>query len=184
MKQFDDARAEYARAVETDPENGKALAEYGHLVAQLGELAEAEKLLRSGPQELEVHYTLSAILRETERMAEALVELDKAIALQADFAPAYHDRGVILSRLGRGDEAIPSFESALEFREDPATRNGLGTTLCRLNRCSEAIPHFERALKLAPDYRLAMENLSEAYRRSGRAQEAEELSRRASRLPD
>ena len=184
MKQFDDARAEYARAVETDPENGKALAEYAHLVAQLGELAEAEKLLRSGPQELEVHYTLNAILRETERMSEALVELDKAIALQADFAPAYHDRGVILSRLGRGDEAIPSFESALEFREDPATRNGLGTTLCRLNRCSEAIPHFERALKLAPDYRLAMENLSEAYCRSGRAQEAEELSRRASRLPD
>ena len=184
MKQFDDARAEYARAVETDPQNGKALAEYAHLVAQLGELAEAETLLRAGPEDLQVHYTLSAILRETERMSEALAELDKAIALAPDFAPAYHDRGVILSRLGRGEEAIPPFESALRLREDPATRNALGTTLCRLNRCPEAIPHFEQALKAAPNYRLVMENLSEAYRLAGRADEAEDMRRRASRLPD
>ena len=184
MKEFDDARAEYALAVETDPQNGKALAEYAHLVAQLGELSDAEELLRSGPEDLDIHYTLSAILRETERMADALAELDKAIALAHDFAPAHHDRGVILSRLGRADEAIPSFETALRLREDPATRNALGTTLCRVNRCSEAIPHFEQALRVAPNTRMVLENLSEAYRLAGRNQAAEEMRQRASRLQE
>ncbi len=184
LKQFDDARAEYARAVQIDPENGKALAEYAHLVAQLGELPEAEKLLRSGPEDLQVHYTLSAILRETERIPEALDELDKAIALDPNFAPAYHDRGVILSRVGRGEDAIPAFESALQLREDPSTRNALGTTLCRLDRCSESIPHFEQALRAAPNNRMVMENLAEAYRLTGKTQEAEQMMRRASRQPD
>ena len=182
MKELEEARTEYARAIEADPDNGKAVAEYAHLVAQLGELAEAEKLLRSGPDELEVHYTLSAILREAERMPEAIAELDKAIALAPDFAPAYQDRGVILSRLGRGEEAIPSFESALRLGDDPAVRNALGTTLCRLNRCSEAIPHFERALSAAPNNRMLVENLAEAYRLVGRIEEAEEMKQRASRL--
>lgn len=182
-KQIGPARTEYDRLMRDHPGDPQIVSEYAALIAQQGDIQAAEEMLRSAPQSSpRVHYTLSVILRAGNRTTEALDELDEALRLEPSFAAAHHDRGVILSRLGRMEEALPAFHKALELRDDPATRNALGTALCRLDRCGEAIPHFEKAVELAPRFLEALQNLGQAYRLAGRFREAEELERRAARL--
>ena len=52
--------------------------------------------------------------------AEALASYDKAIALKADFAEAFSNRGNVLKVLKRLDEALASHEKAISLRVDYA----------------------------------------------------------------
>jgi len=59
---------------------------------------------------------------------------------------------VVLQRLGRFDEALSSFDSALAWRPDHLKALlGCGGTLRELGRYAEALESFERALALAPE---------------------------------
>ncbi len=166
----------------TNRENPEVLAEYAGTIAQQGDVDGALALLAAGPDHHDVHYTASVILRSRERMPEALAELERALALEPGSALALHDRGVLLSRMGKLAEALTSLEKALESQDTPSTRNALGTTLCRMDRCAEAIPHFERAVAAAPSFVEALENLAQAYAIIGRRSESEKMRTRAEAL--
>jgi arylsulfatase A-like enzyme/Flp pilus assembly protein TadD len=165
-----------------DSEDPEILAEYAGTLAQQGELDRALSLLAAGPDHHDIHYTTSVLLRSRDRMPEALAELERALALEPASAVALHDRGVILSRLGRLEEAVSSLTKALEVQETPSTRNAIGTALCRMDRCAEAIPHFERAVAQAATFVEAIENLAQAYAVVGRSREANEMRVRAAAL--
>jgi arylsulfatase A-like enzyme/tetratricopeptide (TPR) repeat protein len=160
------------------PADPGILAEYAAALAQTGDADRAIALLRSGPDHPDVHYTLSVLLRSRNDLDGAIAELDRAIALRPKSAAALHDRGVILSRVGRLPEAIEALESAIAVQESPASRNALGVALCRMERCSEAIPHFERAVAAAPEFVEALENLAQAYEATGLAAEARRAQRK------
>jgi arylsulfatase A-like enzyme/Flp pilus assembly protein TadD len=164
------------------PESPAVLAEYASARAQGGDVEGALAVLATGADHHDVHYTASVLYRARGDMVRALEELDQALARDPRSAVALHDRGVILSRMGRLAEAKVSLESAVSVKDSPATRNALGTALCRMERCGEAIPHFERAVELAPEFVEALENLAQAYWISGRKADAERTQLRAESL--
>jgi arylsulfatase A-like enzyme/Flp pilus assembly protein TadD len=176
------ARAELEKLRQRHPRDPELLAEYAGTLAQLGDADGALTLLAEGPDQYDVHFTRSVLLRSQNRMEEALAELDRAIALRPQSAPALHDRGVILSRMGRLTEAVAALSSALAVQDTPGTRNALGVALCRMGRCSEAIPHFERAVAAAPEFIEALENLAQAYEATGRSAEAGRTRRKLQAL--
>ena len=66
------------------------------------------------------------------------------------------------------NECIPAFQKSLELEQHSATYSNLGTAYFYLKRYDDAIKMFEKALEMNPNYELAMGNLADAYRWSGR----------------
>jgi CelD/BcsL family acetyltransferase involved in cellulose biosynthesis len=89
---------------------------------QRGQAAEAEKLyraiLRVEPKHFDATYLLGLIFLQQRKFDAAERQIDFAIGLQPSFAVAHYNRGVALTYLGRHEEAIASFNSAIAFKPD------------------------------------------------------------------
>jgi Flp pilus assembly protein TadD len=86
-------------------------------------------------------------LVQLRRYAEALVPLERAIALRPDDLTAQVQRGMAMMRLDRHAEALASFDRALEIEPDlPEVLNNRGICLHALGRYEEALVSFERSL--------------------------------------
>jgi predicted O-linked N-acetylglucosamine transferase (SPINDLY family) len=84
---------------------------------------------------------------------EALVSLDRAIALAADFAQAHGHRADVLSALGRHAEAVDSYDRALALAPDVVEDwFNRGAALVDLGRYAEAVASFDRAIAGKPDF--------------------------------
>ena len=141
--------------VTLQPANPAFHVSLGTSYAQAGHPADA---LRSFDQALTLddaffpaHFQRGIALMEPDPEA-ALTALGRAIALQPDSAPADNYRAIVLTHLGRFDEAFESFSRALELaRDNPMAHSNCGAALVRLGRHADALPHLEAAVALAPD---------------------------------
>ena len=88
--------------------------------------------------------------------------------------------GLVQARLGRGTDAIASFETALQLdpRHAEAARN-LGSVLGAAGRPDEAIAAYGRAVAAAPEMSEAREDMALLLAKAGRFGEAEAQLRRA-----
>ncbi|MFH0900218.1 MAG: hypothetical protein V2A73_06285 [Pseudomonadota bacterium] len=82
-------------------------------------LACAEMALRRAPQSAEGHYWRTAILGDMERFADALKSADRALQCITEkdewlLEDLYHEKGTILSALGRREEALAVLEEGLK----------------------------------------------------------------------
>jgi type IV pilus biogenesis/stability protein PilW len=82
----------------------------GHLRDALRELLAAVKANDAMP---EVHNALGLVYHSLERDTLALEHYDRAIALKSDFSECHNNRGILLTAMGRFDEAIESYQAAL-----------------------------------------------------------------------
>ena len=84
----------------------------------------------------------------------ALVDYQRARDVEPEQPDIWNSIGVVQARLGRRDEAIAAFETALRFdpRHAEAARN-LGSVLAAVGRRDEAIVHLEAAVRLQPGSR-------------------------------
>ncbi len=88
---------------------------------------------------------------------EALRALDKAIALQPDYAEAYVNRGIVHAAAKRYAEAIGDYDRAIAFKPDyAAAYYNRGKVHAAAHRPAEAMHDYDQALALKPD-------LAEAY---------------------
>lgn len=72
-----------------------------------------------------------------------------ALRINPSYVEAYSDLGLVLSHLGRLDEAIRNFSRAL--RLDPGhteVHNNLGIALARKGKLEDAEAHFKEALRI------------------------------------
>jgi tetratricopeptide (TPR) repeat protein len=99
---------------------------------------------------------------------------------------AQDNLGVVLTQLGRTQEAKEHYEQALRIKPDFADAyNNLGTALYQTGQFEEAIKQYQQALQLKPDYADAYNNLGTALRQTGKFEEAIEQYQQALRLtPD
>jgi tetratricopeptide (TPR) repeat protein len=89
----------------------------------------------------------------------ALVFYDKSIAADPKYTRAWMDKGNVLVRLNRTEEAVSAYDSALALENDlPLVWNARGEALMTLGKYAEARDSFDKALKIAPDYAQAKEN--------------------------
>ncbi|MGE0254334.1 MAG: tetratricopeptide repeat protein [Alphaproteobacteria bacterium] len=113
-----EAEAAFRRVTEADPEAAAAMADLGRLLASRGRPAEAEATYRRGleaaPDAPLLWNNLGALLLGLPGRAEdALVALERAVALKPDMADAHFNRGAALQTLERLEPSIAAYRDAV-----------------------------------------------------------------------
>ncbi len=122
-----------------------------------------QEAYRLDPGFHQAYYRLARSYQNLGEIDSALKTLDRCIEIQADYIPAYVDKGNILSREGHSKEAEAVFRQALSI--DPKSDKawvGLGAVL-RNEKPAEAIDAFKSALAVNPKSGDAAEYLGELY---------------------
>jgi len=119
-------------------------------------------------------------LQQQKRYAEALADYDAALALQADFAAAWNNRGIALHELRRYEEALASYDRALSLQPEFAVAwNNRGNTLLDLKDYPAALDSQAHALLFNPNLVEALNNRGNLLRHFNRHAEALEHYGRA-----
>ena len=96
-------------------------------------------------------HNLGAALQSENRLDEAIEHYRRAVAIRADYAPAYTNMGAALRTKGETAAAITSYERALALRPDyPEAHYNLANALLDAGKPDEAVDHFRTAMKSTP----------------------------------
>ena len=163
---------------------GDAYLEQGDPEAALREYRQA---IRLNPSDAAPHYGVSlALARLGADPAERIEALDKAVALDPDFAQAHNDLGILHMEGGRFIEAERVLRAAVAVNPQFAeAHNNLGVLYAKLGRNSEAERLFRRAAEDDPGYASAYVNHGLTLAALDRWEPAERSLRKAEELlPD
>lgn len=137
-------------------ERALALQNAGHFdVAQ----ALYDQILRLQPRHFDALHLSGLIAAERNDPRRAVELISKAIAVNANYAPAHHNLAIALAELGQFDAAVKSYDAAIAL--DPANakaHNDRGNALADLQRNDDAVQAYERAIALDSDYAQAHYN--------------------------
>jgi type IV pilus assembly protein PilF len=130
----------------------------------------------------QLHTELASGYYERGQMDIALDELNRAVALQPDYAPAYNVYGLVYATIGEDAKAEQSFARALQLAPgDSELHQNWGWYLCTHNRGRESLAEFETAarnpLYKAPE--IALVNAGRCSQALGDQRAAENYFRRA-----
>ncbi|HEY0725739.1 MAG TPA: tetratricopeptide repeat protein, partial [Pyrinomonadaceae bacterium] len=76
-----------------------------------------QEIVRSNPRHAAAHAALGTAYREAGRYAEARVDLERAVALDANDLRANYQLGLVYAKLGEKDAAKKMFDRADELRK-------------------------------------------------------------------
>jgi protein O-mannosyl-transferase len=109
------------------------------------------------------HYSLGVALFQKGQLDEAVVQYQKALEIDPNYAEAHNNLGAALFQKGQLDEAVVQYQKALEI--DPnfvEAHSNLGAALFQKGQRDEGIAQFQEALRLKPDFSPAQDNLAKA----------------------
>lgn len=105
-------------------------------------------------------------LLEQRRLPEALARVDAALATKGRDPKARFLRGLILTELGRQDDAVAVFQQlTVDYPELAEPYNNLAVLHAQAGRFDQARAALELAVRLQPKNALAFENLGDVYAR-------------------
>jgi tetratricopeptide (TPR) repeat protein len=111
-------------------------------------------------------------------------QFQQALRLNPNYAIAYEDYGLFLSRMGRFDEGIRQLMRSQELDPlSPSGNNMMGVVLAIARRDDEAITTFHRVLDMDPSFLRAHIGLGLALSRKGKHDEAIAEFQKAVELP-
>jgi len=183
------AQASCEAALEADPELAAAHVNLGMILAAQDRLAEAEDhftkaLARKAQPEAEAQtlYLRGRLRRQRGQVEAALRDLEGAVGLRPDFAPAHLQLGLARIDGTDHDGAVRALQRAVELEPESAdARYYLGSQLLRGGDAQRAVPHLRVAAAHRPDDRDVIYALGRALRATGASEEATELLRALSR---
>jgi tetratricopeptide (TPR) repeat protein len=121
---YDEALAEYRKALEINPRYVATLVNQGALLARLGRPGEAiaplSQAVRFTPEDARAHVALGTALALQGRLNAALEQFETAVLVQPDYVEAHIALGNTLGNLGRMDGAIGEFSEALRLQPGSA----------------------------------------------------------------
>jgi tetratricopeptide (TPR) repeat protein len=171
---YEEARADFARALELKPGLLQAQRHLGIALKQLGKYGEAVSAFDSAlaidgrdAYALYMRGSCLYMLDDHEAAAESVV---RSLALDPGFKPTHCLHGAVLMALGRPNEALEAYQRADALGPgDPLLHDSRGQALAALGRHEEALADFDAALRLE-DYgnaflRLEPNRASTHYRR-------------------
>jgi type IV pilus assembly protein PilF len=130
----------------------------------------------------QLHTELATGYYERGQMDIALDELNRAIALEPGYAPAYNIYGLVYATIGEDAKAEQSFTRALQLAPgESEVHQNWGWYLCTHNRARESLAEFETAAR-NPLYRspeIALVNAGRCAQAIGDLRAAENYFRRA-----
>jgi tetratricopeptide (TPR) repeat protein len=141
-----------------------------------------EALVGRFPETPNVHYAFGVFLL-TEQPEAAIEQFKRELKVSPGHVYAKLQIAFAHIRRGEYDAARPwAEESAKEAPTDFVARNALGQTLLELGDVEGAIRELEQGVKLAPDSPAMRFVLARAYRRAGRAADADREQAEFTRL--
>lgn len=138
--------------------------------------------MASAPERARLHTDLGSGYYERGQMDVAINELNTAVKLDPNYAPAYNIFGLIYAVLGEDRKAEQNFERALQLApNNPDIHHNWGWYLCQHKRERESLAQFESAVS-DPLYRtpeIALVNAGRCAQAIGDTRAAEGYFRRA-----
>jgi len=164
---YEDAVAEYKRALESEPTNDIYRRETARADEKLGKIEEAEKTLKEAiqlrPQYWANYNVLGTFYFNRGRYIESSEMFSRVIKLAPDTAFGYANLGAALIKLGRYDEAISMLQRSASIRPTGTAYSNLATTYFQRKRFAEAADNFEKAVKVEDKNYILWGNLADAY---------------------
>lgn len=153
---FEDAIAEWRKALELDPGDAAAVSNLGaalHGAGRLGEAArEFARALELDPDNVRAHTNIGIALASSGKYDEAARHFERALELRPGDAQARSAYGGMLVETGQLDRAMPHLRIALELTPDsPDALNNYAGALARAGKYAEALPYFRKALEFEPN---------------------------------
>ena len=112
-----------------------------------------EQILRLQPRNFDALHLSGLVAAELNEPERAVELISKAIAVNANFAPAHHNLAIALAELGRFEAALHAYDAAIALAADNAkTHNDRGNALADLGQNEAAVEAYDRAIALDPDY--------------------------------
>jgi len=181
---FDEAIAQYGRALAQDPGHAGAHYNLGNAHRARGELDRAATCFRQAVDRDPIHGNalagLGQVLHALRRDEEAVPWLEKALALLPDDASLHHELGESLHQLRRIPEATAAYRQALALNPKLArTWYAAGCAEASRDEWAAAAMCFRKALEVDPEWAAAQHNLGQALFNLGQVDEALDLMRRA-----
>ena len=176
MSRYDEALADFSRAIELDPSNAFLAAERGKTYRAMGRydeaLADFSRAIELDPSNAFLAAERGMTYREMGRYDEALADFSRAIELDPGNALLAAD-AVRPPGDSRYDEALADFSRAIEL--DPSNAflaAERGQTYRAMGRYDEALVNFSRAIELDPSNASLAAERGETYQEMGRYPEA------------
>ncbi len=175
------------QAARIDPDRLAIPLAMADLLIEQGLYAEAlsysRQVLAIEPRNRAALWQVSAIHLGLNDSVQAEESLRHLLDVEPGHARGLNDLGVLLERTGRDSEATAAFERAIAAKPEFALpHNGLGVVSFKQGEYARSAKCFEKVVELAPAYAQARLNLAEAYRRLGRAADAEAQMREYEKL--
>jgi len=127
----------------------------------------------------------AASLIQQGKLDEAAKEFEAELALNPRAAPALYQLAYVRLQQHEPEQAVPLLTKVLEQKPSYADAHyELGKALLEMNDVPAAIQHLELATKMQPAESYGFYQLSIAYRRAGRAADAEQALRTYQDLKD
>jgi adenylate cyclase len=122
--------------------------------------AQAEQLLTEvfarGVNDSMAHHAMGMLRRSQNRLTEARIETERAVALDHNNSAALYELGSVYMYLGKPEAGIPYIEKAIRLSpRDPrvsAMQYGLGSCHLLLGHLDQAIELFDRVRAASPRY--------------------------------
>ncbi len=156
LNRTDEAVATLRLAHEHSPSNPVILFNLGNACAANGAMQGAEeayeKAVSLQPDYAEAWCQLGVVLRDQDKIGEALSAYEHAVKANPDFSQALYNLANVYRDLDRFGDAESTLRRALDVRPDYAMAwNSLGTLLGDMGRSSDALEAFDNAVRFAPE---------------------------------
>jgi Flp pilus assembly protein TadD len=177
QKQFAEAIPVWRKAIEKDPDNGRAHRNLAYSLAQTGQpvesLAELRKACDLSPDDPLAFADFALVLMQEGKPDEAIANYRKSVDLDPWNAGVQADLGAILVDKGDTAEGLTHLRKAVTLKpESAAVQYKFATALVKTGQTGEATEHFDKAVELAPqtiEFRVAF---ADALAHSGRLADA------------
>ncbi|MGJ4946964.1 tetratricopeptide repeat protein [Bradyrhizobium sp. HKCCYLS20291] len=180
---LDDALAVFDKAIQLKSDDAELWKHMGSVLLAQNRGAEAllsyQQALTINPGHRDAAWQCGLLLRQQQRLEEAVQAFTVCLTQQPDDLPALQMRARCFADLKRYDDYLADAERAQALAPgDPITCNNVGDALVRLGRSAEALRWFDQALAARPDFVEVLLNKGFALLQSLRFEEAAEVYRR------
>jgi choline-sulfatase len=181
-----EAERQFGRAAALNPGFDQARLGLARALGLQGKIAPARDLIGTLLEENPNNFRALFLLAQIETQSDprsSRAALDKVIAIQPNFAPAYRDRGLLSVREQTYVSGAEDLSRAAEMGlHDVLTYNSLGICYSRMNRLDDAVKAYQQAIAADPAYAQAHLNLGFVYERSNQPDLKKEEYAEACRL--
>jgi tetratricopeptide (TPR) repeat protein len=128
-----------------------------------GRTSEAEEIykaiLKEKPNDFNCLHLLGLIANEKENYEAARELISKALLSNPNSAEAHYNLGNSLKKLNKLNEAIHSYDNAINIKKDYEFYFNRGYVLNEIGQIDSAIDSYNEAIKIKPDYAEAFYNI-------------------------